>query len=210
MSPNTNPSAIFEQQNVSRGTMDKLEHYHAMLIKWQKAVNLVSNKSLPDAWERHFEDSAQLLPYIPKTTKTLVDIGSGAGFPGLVLAILRPDINVHLVESDQKKCQFLKNVSRETESDANIHANRIETMHDELTPDLITARALASLILLFDYCYPWAQKNKSLTLLLLKGIKSTEEIIQAKEKYNFDIEEFPSLTDQNARILKITNLQKIT
>ena len=210
MSPNPNPTAILSTQNVSRGTLDKLEHYRTMLIKWQKAVNLVSNKSLPDAWQRHFEDSAQLLPHIPDTAKTLVDIGSGAGFPGLVLAILRPDIKVHLVESDQKKCQFLKNVSRETQASCAVHPSRIETMHDALSPDLITARALASLTQLFEYCTPWAQKNPRLTLLLLKGLKSSEEITEAQKTYRFDCTKYPSQTDENARILKITNLQKIS
>src|SRR5689334_12618331 len=99
---------------VSRETTDKLRVYHDLLIKWQNSINLISPNTVSEAWERHFLDSVQLSPLIPPTAGTLYDIGTGAGFPGLVLAILRPELPVSLIESDSKKCAFLQTVSRET------------------------------------------------------------------------------------------------
>jgi 16S rRNA (guanine527-N7)-methyltransferase len=96
--------------NVSRESLDKLTHYLALLEKWQRAVNLVSPSTLPDAWNRHFVDSAQLGALLDEEKTVLFDFGSGAGFPGMALAILYPQLAVHLVESDQKKCSFLSTV----------------------------------------------------------------------------------------------------
>lgn len=166
----------------------------------------MSGKTLPDAWNRHFVDSAQLLPLIPNHVKTIADIGSGAGFPGVVIAILRPDIDVHLIESDEKKCQFMRTVSRETGVKFEVHSKRIESAHDVVRPDMVSARALASLEDLFGYVYPWAEQNKDLTMLFLKGERATEEIAQAEDKYSFKTEIFSSDTDADANILRIANL----
>ena len=105
------PDGIAAKLDVSRETMGKLESYVALVEKWQPRVNLVSPASLVDIWTRHIWDSAQLAPYIQGATPRLVDVGSGAGFPGLVLAILT-DAECHLVESDQKKAIFLSTVIR--------------------------------------------------------------------------------------------------
>ena len=131
---------------VSCETNNRLKTYLSLLEKWQPKINLISNNTLDIAWDRHFEDSLQLLNILPEGEKTLFDLGSGAGFPGLVLAIAREDLNVHLVESDQKKCSFLKTVSRETKTPVEIHNSRIETVSRETSPDIVTARALASLV----------------------------------------------------------------
>lgn len=206
MQPDFSKNEFASSLNVSRETIDKLEIYLKLLIKWQKAINLVSSKTLPDAWNRHFVDSAQLLPLIPKHVKTIADIGSGAGFPGVVLAILRPDIEVHLIESDEKKCQFMRTVSRETNVKIHVHPKRIEQAHDVARPDMISARALASLEELFGYVLPWAEQNNELTMLFLKGERSADEIEHARTKYSFDVEHFDSETDGNASILRIANL----
>ena len=100
--------------SVSRETRALLEQYQALLLKWQEKINLISPATIKDCWNRHFEDSLQLLPLIPNGPQVLYDLGSGAGFPGLVLALTRSDIAVTLVESDAKKCAFLSAVSRET------------------------------------------------------------------------------------------------
>jgi len=109
-----------------------LQTYQELLHKWQKRINLVSNNTIKDSWERHFEDSLQIIDLIPEMTKNLVDLGSGAGFPGLVIAIEKPEISVTLVESDQKKCSFLKTVSRETNTDVNVINDRIQSWEEEL------------------------------------------------------------------------------
>lgn len=211
--------------SVSRETMDKLKTYEALLHKWQKAVNLISPNTLDEAWERHFEDSLQVLPVIlsaseesrdpsaapqnDKKRKVLFDLGSGGGFPGMVTAITQPDLSVHLVESDSKKCSFLKTVSRETSTPVTIHNERIESLKTNAVPDIITARALASLDKLFDWCAPWAAANPALTLIFLKGEKAEEEIAIAQKRFSFSPEIFPSKTNPQASILRITNLRKL-
>lgn len=181
---------------------DKLSHYHDLLLKWQKTINLVSQSTLIDAWERHFEDSIQLSQYIPKGTKTICDIGSGAGFPGMVLAIMRPDIEFHFIESDVRKCAFLRTVSRETSCDnVTIHTDRIENKINDINADLITARALASLRSLINFAHPHHQQ-----LLLLKGKNWRDEVMEAEKKFNFDLSDYPSKTETEARILIVGNI----
>ena len=193
---------------VSRETMDRLKTYEALLHKWQKAVNLVSPNTLAESWQRHFEDSLQLTDLIPKNTKTVFDLGSGGGFPGMVLAIARPDLAVHLIESDSKKCSFLKTVSRETSAPVTLHTARIESVEIPVTPDLITARALASLDQLLEWCLPWTKDNPDLTMLFLKGEKAMQEIGDTQKRFSFDHESFPSRTNKDGVILQIKNLQK--
>lgn len=195
-------------ETVSRETQDKLDHYLALLHKWQKKINLVSNATLQDAMMRHFQDSAQLLDYMPENTKTMMDWGSGAGFPGLVLAILRPDINVHLVESDQRKCAFLKTVSRETElQNTTIHNLRIENLDGSIVPDLITARALSSLKKLLDYALVYQDAQP--TLLFLKGEAIMQEMEEARKVYQFDDKLYPSVTSPEAQIIEISSFRAL-
>ena len=156
--------------------------------------------------KRHFADSAQLLNMIPEGCRTLADLGSGAGFPGLVLAILRPDLEVHLVESDERKCEFLRTVSRETKAGAIIHPRRIEKICDEIHPDVVSARALASLEDLCGYCLSWAQENPALTMLFLKGEKAEEELEKARKIYVFEHVLAPSATTDNGFVMKLTHL----
>jgi 16S rRNA (guanine527-N7)-methyltransferase len=133
--------------DVSRETIQSLRVYANLLEKWNKTINLVSKSTINHMWERHFLDSAQLWPHIPENAKTLVDIGSGAGFAGLVLAIIgkekNPNLRVVLIESDTRKCAFMRNVSRETNINVEIITKRIEEV-DDLKADVVTARALAT------------------------------------------------------------------
>lgn len=195
--------------HVSRETISRLETYLAQLVKWQRAINLVSPNTLPDAWNRHFVDSAQLLPLIPKHVKKIADLGCGAGFPGLVLAILNPDLDIHLVESDDKKCQFLKHVSRETNCAVTVYNARIESCINDIKPDLITARALAPLDKLLSYCKVCFEENPSLEFLFLKGERAEEEIKEARKSYKFDCQLYPSETDENARIIHLSNVANL-
>lgn len=195
------------EQIVSRETIDRLKHYQHLLETWQKKLNLVSSSTLRDGWERHFLDSLQLLPYIPNDAKTLIDLGSGAGFPGLVLAIVRSEtLSVTLIESDFKKCVFLENVSRETISSVKILCQRIESIEKSRKGDVITARALTSLDHLLQYSFPLMEEDS--ICLFLKGKDFEKEIADAEKKWKFDLEIFPSLTDSNARILKIKHLTR--
>jgi 16S rRNA (guanine527-N7)-methyltransferase len=188
---------------------DKLQHYLVLLNKWQKSINLVSKNSLEGAWKRHILDSAQLSPHIP-ADKKVMDIGSGAGFPGLVLAIIRPDLEISLLESDERKCVFLRTVSRETNTRVTIYNERIENYTGVMPYDFITARALASLNDLLNYAISFYQKNPALELLFLKGAHSSTEISEAKRSFSFIYKEYVSQTDYKARLLHITCVSRET
>ena len=150
------PADFARDFHVSRETLAALEAYAALLEKWNRKINLVGRETLADLWRRHFLDSAQLLPLLPERPPgrdlVIADIGSGAGFPGLVLAILGAG-EVHLIESDQKKCAFLLEAARAAGADVAIHAQRIEEIAG-LEADVITARALAPLEKLLAYARP--------------------------------------------------------
>ena len=191
---------------VSRETLERLEIYARLLAKWTKAINLVSPDSLPDLWRRHILDSAQLLPLLPPAPadrpRRLADLGSGAGFPGLVLAILGAG-EIHLVESDRRKSQFLREVSRETAAGAQVHTARIEEL-SPLCADCVTARALAPLDRLLDYAARHLAPGGS--ALFLKGRGAAEELTQAAGRWSMAVERFPSRTDPEGSLLRIANL----
>jgi len=194
---------------MDQALQDKLKTYQNLLNKWQPKINLISSNTLKGAWERHFEDSLQIADLIPEGTKTLFDLGSGGGFPGLVLAMARPEIDTHLVESDQKKCSFLKAVSRETNTIVTIHNDRIEDVSHETVPDVITARALASLDKLFDYCQSWIEANPDLILIFPKGAKADEELAQLSQNWAYECCTHDSQTDEHAKILVFSKVCKL-
>ncbi|MEO0391701.1 MAG: 16S rRNA (guanine(527)-N(7))-methyltransferase RsmG [Pseudomonadota bacterium] len=192
-----------------------LQTYVTLLKKWQPRINLIGPKTLRDIWVRHVQDSAQLLDHLPpilqeqtgqnqpsNQARRLVDFGSGAGFPGLVLAILRPDLDVHLVESDQRKGAFLREVARETGAKITLHSQRIEKLKP-LDAHIITARALAPLDKLMSYAQPHRAENGF--YIFLKGQNVDAELTEATKCWNFDLETHVSVTDQAARILVLRN-----
>ena len=191
---------------VSRETLDKFEAYNALLRKWQNAINLVGPTTIDDAAERHFFDSAQMFRYIPDIEVTLADLGSGAGFPGLVLAMLGVK-NVHLVESDIRKATFLREVSRETSTPVTVHDKRIE---DTVIPDLdvITARALAPLQDLLAHVDRLRTPSRPIYAVLAKGLQHGEEIDKARKTWDFELEVFPSESDMSGKVLRIKHLVK--
>lgn len=180
--------------------------YQNLLKKWQKAVNLVAPSTLSDMENRHFADSAQLYDYIPKNAEILVDLGSGAGFPALVLAILNqvnqgPLKKIYLIESDTKKCLFLREVIRQLNLSAVVLNKRIETVTD-IRADVMTARALAPLDELLKLSRPFCHKGT--VCLFFKG-KTADQEIQANT-IPCRIEKIPSLTGSDGCILKITEV----
>jgi 16S rRNA (guanine527-N7)-methyltransferase len=191
---------------VSRETLEKFELYGHLLLKWQKAINLVGPTTLTDVPERHFFDSAQMFRYITNVDCKLADLGSGAGFPGMVLAMLGVK-EVHLVESDIRKATFLREVSRETKTPVTIHDVRIE---DCQIPDLdvITARALAPLKDLFVHMDGLTTEGHPVYGLFAKGMQHQEEIDKAKKQWEFGLESFASETDLSGKILRVTNLKR--
>jgi len=186
--------------------MEQLAVYQALLMKWQKAINLVGPATLDAVAERHFFDSAQLFRYIPDVDVRLVDMGSGAGFPGLVLAMLGVR-EVHLIESDVRKATFLREVSRETKTAVTVHDTRVEEC-DIPEADVFTARALAPLKDLLAYMNRLSTPGHAAYGLFMKGMQAQEEIEKAQKQWSFDVEIYPSMTDLAGKILKISNLKK--
>jgi 16S rRNA (guanine527-N7)-methyltransferase len=185
---------------VSRETLDRLAAYADLLAKWQAKINLVGPATLPDLWRRHMLDSAQLAALIePAGPRRWVDLGSGAGFPGLVLAIMGVG-EVHLVESDQRKCAFLREAARITGTEVKIHALRIETLAP-LEADVITARALAPLEKLLDWAAP--HRTTHTIHLIPKGKEAEAELTRAAQRYTLDVKRHESRTDNSATIFQI-------
>lgn len=205
INPALNPQSIWD--SVSRETIAKLDLYDLLLNKWQASINLVSNSTLKDAQTRHFLDSIQLCQYIPEGAKVLYDIGSGAGFPGLVIGIARPDLSVHLIESDQKKCVFLQTVSRETGSPVKVHTARAERVALP-APDVVTARALADLSELLALTERWWTSHPEMTLIFPKGVAAVDEIAKAQKLYRFDHQTYPSVTDKTASVIVLSHVEK--
>ncbi|MBL4614427.1 MAG: 16S rRNA (guanine(527)-N(7))-methyltransferase RsmG [Magnetovibrio sp.] len=193
------PEQFQDQTHVDVDVMDRLQAYANLLIKWQAKINLVGPATVPHVWQRHMLDSAQLSTFIPKDKK-IVDFGSGAGFPGLVLACMRPDLDVHLVESDQRKCAFLQEVNRTVGCGATVHNQRIETLAP-LEADIITSRALASL----DKLLSFAQMHSLSTgiCLFLKGKRWLEELTEAQKNWIMQVQNHPSRTDPAGMILEL-------
>jgi 16S rRNA (guanine527-N7)-methyltransferase len=192
--------------DVPRETLERLETYSALLHQWQKVKNLVAPATLAEVWPRHFADSAQLVALAPSASKWL-DLGSGAGFPGLVIAIMmanHQDRVVHLVESNSRKCAFLQEVARRTSVSVVIHEGRIEDVARggrALDVDVVTARALAPL----DRLLPLAEgffSDRTIGLFL-KGREASREMEEAAGRGGFSFRQVPSRIHDEGRIIEV-------
>jgi 16S rRNA (guanine527-N7)-methyltransferase len=192
--------------NVPRGTMAMFGIYAEMLTDWQGRMNLVGPSTLADIWGRHFADSAQVLPLAGDITKPWLDIGSGAGFPGIVVALLGAT-QVHLVESTAKKCRFLEAVCAATgvEAQVTVHNRRIESL-PRFAAGIISARACANLGQLFEWGLPFA--TRATRWVLPKGATADEEVSAAREKFAFDAELVPSRSDERGRIVIASGVKR--
>jgi len=204
-----NRTAFGEAIGASAALMTRFDRYRDLLVRWQKKINLVGTGTLDEIWSRHFLDSAQIWPHLPVGAASLADIGSGAGFPGLVLAVLASEQGgpaVNLVESDQRKAAFLREASRVTGAGAAIINARAEEI-GEFGADIVTARACAPLTRLL----PWvgALLNEGGTAYLLKGAAWRDELTAAEKDWTMEWAEIPSLTDTSGVILKLEGLTKI-
>ena len=202
--PPLTPAEFQAALSVSRETLARLEAYAALLGKWQKAINLVGPASLDDPWRRHFLDSAQLLALAPEEARTWLDIGSGAGFPGLVLAILGVP-EMHLVESDSRKCAFLREAARITNTKITIHNTRIESL-PILPADVIIARALAPMTRLLEWSERFFQNNTR--CLFLKGRDAENELTLARKSWNIQLERLPSRSDPSGIIVSVKGFRR--
>ncbi len=198
---------LLNEIGVSRETIERLEVLQRLTEKWTRKINLVSRNTIDDIWTRHIEDSAQIWTRAPKNAEVWVDLGSGGGFPGLVVAIfahqLNPEMRVTLVESDQRKSVFLRTALRETGVQANVISDRIERV-DPLKADVLSARALSELTTLLAFAE--RHMNKDGTALFPKGRTWKKEVDAAQDSWSFELQCFKSLIDENSVILKVQEI----
>lgn len=195
-----------ELPGVSRETIDRLGSYLSILVEWQARLNLVSRETLDDGWVRHIVDSAQLSSFLGSDhSLKIADLGTGAGFPGMVLAILGCG-RVTLFESNRKKCTFLREVKRRLCVDVEIFEGRIET-YSGPSFDVVVSRALASLEKLISFS-PYFLKQEGGRCLFLKGKGVDMEIDQAKEKWAFQFEKKKSITNPEGVLLLVEDIKR--
>ena len=188
--------------DVSRETEGRLSDFVDLLARWQKAINLVGRTTVEDVWSRHLLDSAQLVPLLPSGASTLTDLGSGGGFPGLVVAALRPELDVTLIESDARKAAFLGEAARRMAlpKQPRVVIKRIEDAPPAMA-HIVTARALAPLTQLLA----WADRHRAPDAICLfhKGKGWQGEVTEAMKDWDVSSQPFASVTDRDAVILRI-------
>ncbi|WP_417459419.1 16S rRNA (guanine(527)-N(7))-methyltransferase RsmG [Kordiimonas sp.] len=203
------PDDLARDVDVSRETLERLKTYAALLAKWQKAKNLVANSTLDAMWQRHFLDSAQMAPHLRdvfgERKLSMLDIGSGAGFPGLVLAAMEIG-HAHMVEANGRKCIFMNQVSRETSAAATIHNERIEAI-EPFPVDVVTSRACARVLQLVNWAAPFL--GEGVEMWLLKGEGAEEELTEAQACWKMDINRYQSLSDPAGVILRLSAIQRL-
>ena len=193
-------------QSVSRETKERLIIFADLVQKWSPKINLVAPGTLPRLWDRHICDSIQLSTHVTKGLNTWVDLGSGGGFPGIVLAILRENTKTTLVESDKRKAAFLRTALRETSTNGTVLAERIERI-SPLRSDGVSARALAPLDQLLTYADRHMVPDGK--AFFMKGARYREEVEAALESWRFHCKEHPSVTQEGAVILEISEISRV-
>ncbi|OIQ34345.1 MAG: 16S rRNA (guanine(527)-N(7))-methyltransferase RsmG [Roseobacter sp. MedPE-SWchi] len=205
-----NGRGLLDQMNVSRETISRLERFEEILLKWNPKINLVSKASLENLWHRHIVDSVQVFTSVKDPGDSWVDIGSGGGFPGIVVAIMAaeyfPKTKVTLIESDQRKSAFLRTAARECGVPVTVLSKRIE----QATPQnahILSARALAELDTLLEFSEQHLAKDG--LAVFPKGASWKKEVDKAAERWSFDVEPITSLTETEAVILKIKGVVRV-
>ena len=195
--------------NVSRETLDLFCEYEALLSKWNKKINLVSKKSLFDIWERHFLDSGQIINHVEASGKRWVDLGSGAGFPGLVVALLlrdrKIDCDIILVEKNLKKVFFLNEVVRKLDLNVKVLNKNIRTI-EPLNADILSARAFSELNELIELAY-YHRKERGICLFL-KGENYRWELDKTLNYWFFDYDVVDSFSNSSGNIIRVRNILK--
>lgn len=200
------PEEFKELSGISNESFERLEIYIDLLKRWQQNINLVGKNSLFDVWGRHILDSTQLSKFITPRMMAIADIGTGAGFPGMVLAIIavKKDREIHLIESNQRKCAFLREVNLATQAGVFIHNKRVENI-TELSVDLVISRAVASVEKLLQFSNFILKKDGQ--CLFLKGNKWRDELTQAQLKWMMKETIIQSMTDPTGKILKLEEIR---
>ena len=204
------PEEFAAAANVSRETLNRLLEMDRVLMEWSSRHNLIARSTVEARWRRHYLDSAQIAPLLPPGIRRLVDLGSGAGFPGLVLAAMleEKDVGVTLIESTGKKAAFLAAAGEAMGlSSLKVIPARIESVRLPAPPDVVTARALARLDKLLGYAHGIA--GKSTRFFLPKGQDVEAELTEAAKSWHMEVIRHPSLTSPDATIVEIGNLARV-
>lgn len=193
--------------DVSRETMERFEHFSALITKWNPKINLIA--SVDDLWSRHIEDSVQIYE-LSSNTETWADIGSGGGFPGIICAIMakdnNPDQQFTFIESDSRKCTFLRTAIRELELNAKVITDRIEKT-DPVSALTLSARALAPLSLLLEYAERHLHPDG--VALFMKGENWQIEHKDAQDQWRYDLDVVKSKTNPAAAVLRIKDINRV-
>ena len=207
--PEFGPEEFAKEADVSRETLLRLKAYVGLLTEWNTRHNLVSKNSLEHVWQRHVWDSAQLMRFVPESANSLIDLGSGAGFPGLVLAAMlreRPGFKTVLYESIAKKCTFLIVAAERMQIPVEVRNTRMEEARPEPF-DLVTARACAPLAKLLGYARPF--QGPQTVCLFLKGQNVEAELTEARTSWKLNAVRHDSLTDPSGVILEIRDIEHV-
>ena len=205
-----NAGLTVSSSDVSRETIDRLKIYEALILNWNPAINLVSKSTLNDLWNRHFLDSLDVYRVAANPGGLWLDMGSGGGFPGAVVAIVAADneilADVICVEADIRKCEFLRTVSRSTGVPFKVMSRRVEDTPTQ-NADVISARALTALPKLLEHAH--RHMSPEGIAIFPKGESWKEEVEAARRMWHFDLEAVPSSTNPNSAILRIGNIQRV-
>jgi 16S rRNA (guanine(527)-N(7))-methyltransferase RsmG len=193
-----------KHETISPEAYERLARFIDLLLRWNAKINLISRADERTLWPRHILDSAQLVPLLPPIPGTLIDLGSGAGFPGLVLAVLTT-WSVHLVECDQRKAAFLREAARTIDARVTIHPVRAEILRLDGAA-AVTARAMAPLAALLPLAAPLLAPDG--ICLFPKGRSAADELTAASKQWHMRAELFPSQTNSSAAILRISELRR--
>ncbi len=202
-------AALLDRFNVSRESLAPLETYVSLLLNWQRRINLIGRSTVDQIWQRHVGDALQLIPLMKPSVRTVADLGSGAGIPGLIIAIVT-GVHSHLYESNGKKAAFLREAIRHTGASATVHQIRIETARDDrVRPkvDVVLARALAPVVQLLNYAAPFMDDGA--TGFFHKGREVEAELTAATQYWNLLYIKHPSTTDSRAVILEVKEARRV-
>lgn len=190
--------------SVSRETLEKWERFQALLLEWNKKINLVGKNEIKQLFNRHILDSAQVGLMIPERRSAILDFGSGAGFPGMILAMMGFN-NIVLVEVDKRKCAFLYEAARQCEISPAIFADRLENMPAQ-SFDIVTSRGVDSVVGVIRHALPFIKENSEIYLWKSNGLEN--EVTQAAALYRFDSEVIESMTSEHGKILLVSHISK--
>ena len=195
---------------VSRETITSLKKYEDILINANKTLNLIGKSTINDIWTRHFLDSVQVIDFIDKNDKTLIDIGSGAGFPGIVVALVAKDrnipIKIKLIEKSPKKTKFLKDLIAKLNLNVEVHNQNVFTEQIVFNDDVLVARAFKPLKIILELIHNKAKKWKKILIFLGKSGK--EELLGASKSWDIKYKQRMSITSNDSTVIEINKLKK--